>query len=44
MIENCPHPNGYRKVLQTEHYILEVIRCVICGEFIRVQTDKKNNH
>jgi hypothetical protein len=39
--QKCNHPTGYQRVLETEHYQIGIVRCNLCGEFIRAETKVK---
>lgn len=33
-MNNCPHPQGYKRQIDLEHFILTIVRCSYCESYI----------
>jgi len=39
--KGCTHRTGRERRLETENFVLVVVRCNQCGEFVNAKTSKK---
>jgi hypothetical protein len=40
-VTDCQHQTGYKRQFETDRFIIVIIRCHLCGAFIKAETQAK---